>query len=633
MAATVRAPFPAGTAGDIVAASTTITTSVTLLTGDDLELHTGYDKASDAGVTLAAKLDPAGANLSPDGSSIIVHANGATVGFEQVFWWLNASLSAAGLLGAGAKNVTVTASTSADSMEQKAYALTGADHNAPTVTTATGSSGTAAVTSASCPTGGLAIGHFVGGSTFTATNNTTTVLQSGTTGNAGWNIAGNTAAGTGTTISLTGTLPADFWAAIATVWLQAGSAPAAPPPPGAQRWPAQLIGPWPLQQQPQSGVFVPPGTNAPADVAQATGTAYFDTTGGSISLNLIADTPVTATGTAYDATISTAPHTNASAQVATATGTANNPQSQVAPAAALATAVGIASNPTGQVKPVPTAATATGTANGTVSLISPTSSAATATAVANAPTPSVAPGVTAVTATGAAFNATVSTGSFVNVNAGTATATGTANGPIPNVGPIAQIAAGSGTANNPAVSVAASPGTAAGTAAGFGPSPNSSAGTQPATGAGSAFNATVQTGSFVNANAQVAAATGVANGAAAKVGTSPTTAAATATASNAATTSAIYAIAGLASASAVTNNASITKAVSASAAAAVATAAAFAPKLAVLVPAGAASGLGTAYIAVISGAETNAQSASTVTGLTGTAMVTARRTSTSTVTD
>lgn len=258
MAVTVRAPFPAGTAGDIVAASTTITTSVTLLAGDDLELHCGYDKGSDTGITLSAKLDPAGANLSPDGSSVIVHANGASVGFEQVFWWLNASLSGAGLLGAGAKNVTVTASTSADSMEQKAYALTGADHNAPTVTTAVGSSTSAAVTSASCPSNGLAIGHFVGGSSFTATNNTNTLLQSGTSGNAGWNIAGNTAAGAGATISLTGTLPADFWAAIATVWAPAGAAPTVAPPAMIQRWPTQpqLIGPWPMEQ-----VVLDPGAN------------------------------------------------------------------------------------------------------------------------------------------------------------------------------------------------------------------------------------------------------------------------------------------------------------------------------------------------------------------------------------
>jgi hypothetical protein len=246
MAVTVRAPFPAGTAGDIVAASTTITTSVTLLTGDDLELHCAYDKASDTGVTLSAKLDPTGANLSPDGSSVIVHANGATVGFEQVFWWLNSTLSP--LLGAGAKNVTVTASTSADSMEQKAYAITGADHNAPTVTTASGSGASAAVTSASCPANGLAVGHFVGGSSFTATNNTNTLLQSGTSGNAGWNIAGNTAAGAGSTISLTGTLPADFWAAIATVWAPAGAGAPASVPVRSQRWP-RLMPRWPLPQQ------------------------------------------------------------------------------------------------------------------------------------------------------------------------------------------------------------------------------------------------------------------------------------------------------------------------------------------------------------------------------------------------
>jgi hypothetical protein len=546
MAVTVRAPFPAGTAGDIVATSTTITTSVTLLAGDDLELHTGYDKGSDSGVTLSAKLDPTGSNLSPDGSSIIVHANGATVGFEQVFWWLNSTLTP--LLGAGAKNVTVTASTSADSMEQKAYAITGADHNAPTVTTATGSSASAAVTSASCPANGLAIGHFVGGSSFTATNNTNTLNQSGTSGNAGWNIAGNTAAGAGATISLTGTLPSDFWGAIATVWAPAGAAGAAPPPARTQRWSQALVGSWPRLQFAQAVLFVPPGTVANADVAQATGTAYFDPTGGSISLNLIADSPIDAVGTAYNATISTVPHTNASAGNAAGTGTANNPQPSIAPTSGVATGSGTANNTTSQVKPGPTAATGTGTANNTTSLVSTTPATATGTGSSLSPAPSVAPGMVTATGTGSAFNPTISTNAFTNAAAGVALGTGTSNNPTCTISTVVPTAAGAGTAANSSPSVAPSTGNSTGTGVANNTTSKVAPGAQVATGSGTVFAPTIQTGSFVNVNASLASATGTANNVSAKISPTPSTAVATGTSNNPSITRAVFAQAGLAAA-------------------------------------------------------------------------------------
>lgn len=231
MAVTIRAPFPAGTAGTTAAATTTITTSVTLTTGDDLVASCTWDGSPDTGVTLSAKLDPTGANLSPDGSSVIVHSNANTVGFEQVFWWLNASLSAAGLLTGAAKNLTTTASAGANAMVQKAYAITGSSHSAPTVVTASGNSTTASVTTGTVATGDLAIGYFVGGTAYSSTNNTNLLLQAGVTGQAGWTAAGNSAAGAGSAITLTGTMGgADFWGAISTVWVAGGAVAADPSP-------------------------------------------------------------------------------------------------------------------------------------------------------------------------------------------------------------------------------------------------------------------------------------------------------------------------------------------------------------------------------------------------------------------
>lgn len=266
----------------------------------------------------------------------------------------------------------------------------------------------------------------------------------------GTNVPDSSSGGTGTQISITGTTVINGDDPPGFDFSLTGTAS---PTIQIQRFPFPINrgGPWPRIQQialePPSTAVV---TNAPADVATATGTVEFQTSGGSISLNLISDNPITAIGTAYDATISTAPHTDAAAGLASATGTANNTTVTIAPVVGLASATGTANNATvntgGNTNASAGLASATGTANNTTSKVSPVP--------------------TEATATGTAYNPTVQTGSFTNASAGLASATGTANAPSPRVATGASAATGTGAAVDPSPAVPAHPGvaTATGTA-------------------------------------------------------------------------------------------------------------------------------------------------------------------------
>ena len=386
--------------------------------------------------------------------------------------------------------------------------------------------------------------------------------------------------GTGTQISITGTTvingddPPGFDFSL--------GAAAAPPPVQLQHWPALKGGRWPRRQKATGDLPVVAATNAPADVATATGVAYFDSSGGSISLNLVADTPITATGTAFDATVSTAPHTNATAGLAAATGAANNTTSKVSPGPTVATATGVANNAT-----VSTAA-ATNAAAGI----------AAATGTAYNTTSSVSPGPAVATATGMAFNASVSAGGSASANAGTATGTGTANAPTQIVAPGASVASATGTAQQPTVTIAASPSVATATGAGYSTTSKVSSVLFVAAATGAAFNATVQTGSFTNAAAGLATAIGTANGATGKVSPTPGVATATGTAFNASAGSSVSVNAGVATAIGTAYGATITRGVSALAGLAAATGTAHGAGSKVLVTAGAAVAVGTANNAV-----------------------------------
>lgn len=174
-------------------------------------------------------------------------------------------------------------------------------------------------------------------------------------------------------------------------------------------------------------------TASPA-TATAVGTAEWDS-GSSISLDLIADNPVEAAGTAYDPTVSTASAVNASAGTAAATGAAQDP----------AAALGVTA----------ATATATGSALGATVTTSSSASAPAGEAIGSgtAQTPTTAATVDAGTAaaTGQALDPTVSTFAGTAAPAGEASATATANGPAIAVQVFAGSAESTGTAADPSV--------------------------------------------------------------------------------------------------------------------------------------------------------------------------------------
>jgi hypothetical protein len=219
------------------------------------------------------------------------------------------------------------------------------------------------------------------------------------------------------------------------------------------------------------------GTDAPAGHATATGTAFDPT------VTLIANAPAghaTATGTAFNPTLTLA--ANAPAEHATATGVANAPTLTLAAnaPAELAAATGTAFDPT-------------------VNAVSNT----------NAPAELAA-------ATGVAFDATVSTTGGTSAPADHATAIGTAFDPTLTLAANAPAghAAATGTAFDPTVTLTANalPGHATATGQAFDPTAalaaNAPAGHASATGA--AFDATVSTATITNAPAEIATATGTA---------------------------------------------------------------------------------------------------------------------------
>lgn len=234
---------------------------------------------------------------------------------------------------------------------------------------------------------------------------------------AGTNAPATEAAGTGTALGVSTT---------------ATTAAAEAPGSGSALGPAATVAGLPSVPS-GSGAAQSPTVAAAAagGLATAAGTAEWDA-GSSISLDLIADNPVEATGVAYAATVSTTSATTANATEATAAGVA---------------------------------------ANATVSTSSSASAPATEAAAAGVgygPATALTAAASAAAAVGVASGATVSTSTATNAPAVEAAGTGTAADPAAAVQAFAGVAAATGTALDPSVLIGG-PGSAnAGTAHGAG---------------------------------------------------------------------------------------------------------------------------------------------------------------------
>jgi hypothetical protein len=188
-----------------------------------------------------------------------------------------------------------------------------------------------------------------------------------------------------------------------------------------------------------------------AGTPTAAGTAEWDT-GSSISLDLVADNPVTAAGVAFDATVSTASAVSANAADAAAAGVSQDPAIGLGVDAATADAAGAALGAT--VTTSSSASAPAGEASGA--------------GAAQTPTTAVTVDAGAAAAVGQALDPTVSTFAGTAAPAGEAAASGTADSPAVAVVAFAGVAESTGAAADPSVLIGG-PGSAnAGDAAGTG---------------------------------------------------------------------------------------------------------------------------------------------------------------------
>jgi len=156
-----------------------------------------------------------------------------------------------------------------------------------------------------------------------------------------------------------------------------------------------------------------------------------------------------ATGTAYDATVSTgSAGTSANAGHASATATANDALSELSANAPQASATGTAQAPSTAVAPSAGHASATGLAHNASSALSANAGNAQATGIAHTPTSAISVSAGHAQATGIAYNATVSTATATNANAGNAQATATTQDVVIALAPSATHASATATAYN-----------------------------------------------------------------------------------------------------------------------------------------------------------------------------------------
>ena len=107
-------------AGATSSASATLSwTHTNVGDGVALVVAVAVGDSNDTGVTMSAKLDPAGANTTIPSLGALIHSGAATAGFIALFGLANTST--------GAHTVTVTTSAAVDNMEGGSVSFTGAD--------------------------------------------------------------------------------------------------------------------------------------------------------------------------------------------------------------------------------------------------------------------------------------------------------------------------------------------------------------------------------------------------------------------------------------------------------------------------------------------------------------------------
>jgi len=258
-------------------------------------------------------------------------------------------------------------------------------------------------------------------------------------------------------------------------------------------------------------------TNAPAELASGTGTSL--AAKGSVgTLPGIGS----ATGAAFDTTVTATPFRTGAAEVASATGAAFDTTVASFPlrtgAAEVASATGTAPDQTASVATVAGVASATGAAfDTTVTTLTTTDAAAelaSATGTANDTSVQVATFAEVASATGAAFDTTVQTFPAADANAEAATGTVTAQAPTASTGAVETATSGTGTAYDTTVTSTpfrtGSAEAATAIAAAYDPTGAVAVFAGLASATGTAYDATVTTVTGTTANAEVAAAVGAA---------------------------------------------------------------------------------------------------------------------------
>lgn len=162
---------------------------------------------SSAGDTQTAGVTYNGVAMTSIGK---VHTNASNVGWVERFVLIAPAT--------GSNTVAVTASASVasicgGSMSFKSASQTLSDY---TVTSNTGDSANATVTQTTPAATSQVMGGHGGGGSFSAVGQTSRYNVANTSSTGCGNLAGNTAPGTGSNVTLTATLSSDFWASLAT---------------------------------------------------------------------------------------------------------------------------------------------------------------------------------------------------------------------------------------------------------------------------------------------------------------------------------------------------------------------------------------------------------------------------------
>jgi hypothetical protein len=175
--------------------------------------------SNDSGVTISAKLDPAGPNTTIPSLGALIHSGAATAGFVALFGLPNVS--------SGAHDITVTCSASVDNMKGGSVSFTGAD-------VSTAFSAQQSFTQQGTSTPGITFTGSAAGNMVTAGLAHGQTISSVTAGTSRWirNVDSNSAAGNGgqATIDAGGSVAITWaatndWCGIAAVEVLVSSGP------------------------------------------------------------------------------------------------------------------------------------------------------------------------------------------------------------------------------------------------------------------------------------------------------------------------------------------------------------------------------------------------------------------------